>query len=177
MIKYAERRLLPLKVLKEELVAYHEAGHVIMCFLFQLNFTEVSIENMGENGEDGDLDTPDMLFSSPAFKIWGAKKAYGLIIIQYFSRIISEAFYTGIYDWHNAENDIEQVYYVMQKFNKGYDLNELWEISEKLVIKKWGFIDLLAKELLINRSLSKCEIVFLLKDKIPSGVPPALIKN
>ena len=170
MIKYPERKLRQQKASKEEICAYHESGHVVMCYLFKLRFTKVSILDINNSF----VDTPSMLFESDAFKIWGHIKTYGLAIIQYFSGIISEAFFCGKYDRHNAHHYLESVEFVLRINNECYTKVDLWTLTEKLIIKNWGLIDYLAKILLEKKELNNKQVNDLLKGIKVKLYPPAL---
>jgi len=174
LIKYPERNLESREVSKEELVAYHESGHVVMCSKFHLNYTYVSIAYNQETGGHECVETPAMLFESEAFKIWGHIKTYGLAIIQYFSGILSEAFYSGTYDWYNAQDDMESVSFVKNINNSCFTKIDLWKLSEKMVIKNWGQINHLSKVLLDQKILPKNKVEEILKDKVNVLNPPAL---
>lgn len=176
LIKYPERNLKTRNVTKKELVAFHEAGHAVMCSEFQLIYTKVSIKNELTEDYNGIVETPNMLFDSEAFNIWGYRKTYALAIIQYLSGIISEAFYSGQYDWFNAQDDMNQVEFVRNLNNECYSKYDLWKLSEKIVIKNWGKINLIAESLINKYKLNKKQIETILKNKIEILNPPALLK-
>jgi len=120
------------------------------------------------------VDTPNMPYENKAFKIWGYQKTYPLIIIQYFSGILSEAFLCGKYDWHNAQNDMEQIEYIRKINFDCKSIDVLWKISEKMVIKNWGKIKIVADALIKNNFLIYHEVENILKTDIPKIRPPAL---
>lgn len=176
MIKYSERILKQQNRTEDQICAYHESGHVVICYLFKLKYTKVSIIKDPDTNEQGFVDTPDMLFDSAAFEKWRVK-FYGLIIMQYYAGIISEAFYSGKYDWYNAQHDLESVGYVLN-INNVYSLKvDLWVFTEKLVIKHWGLIDYLAKILLEKKELTNHEVENLLQGVKIKLQPPALIDS
>lgn len=163
LIKYPERILKQQNRTEEQICAYHESGHVVMCYLFHLKYTKVSIIKDPITKEQGFVDTQDMLFDSCAFKKYGHIKTYKLAVIQYFSGIISEAFYRGEYDWKNAQHDLESVEEVFIRHDVRNDKNYLWNVAEKLVIKHWGLIDYFAKILLEKKELTNYEVENLFK--------------
>lgn len=171
LVKYPERKLKKQKVPKEHKCAYHESGHVVMCYLFHLKFSRVSILDINNSF----VYTPGMLEGGYAFEKWGANKTYGLIIIQYFSGVISEAFFCGKYDWDNAQADMKSVDYVLGINNVCYLKVDLWIVAERLVIKNWGLIDYFAKILLEKKELNNKHVNDLLQGISVKSYPPALI--
>ncbi|MBA7548619.1 hypothetical protein ES705_41083 [subsurface metagenome] len=145
-----------------------------MCYLFCLKYTNVSIVYDPLTKEHGYVDTPGLLFESDAFKIWGHIKTYGLIILQYFTGIISEAFYSGTYDWYNAQYDLESVNHVLSINNICHSKIDTWVLAERLVIKHWGLIDHLAKFLLVKKELTNLDVEKLLQGIKITLHPPAL---
>lgn len=174
LIKYSEKELYSQKVSKEQKCAYHESGHVVMCHLFYLKFSKVSIIKDPITNEQGFVDTPDMLFDSYAFEKYGHIKTYALAVIQYFSGIISEAFFCGKYDWYNAQDDLRTVENIFIRHDVYNNKSYLWNITEKLVIKNWGLIDYLAKILLDKKELNNKQVKELLQGITLKSYPPAL---
>jgi hypothetical protein len=174
MIKFPERVMLKQIVSPKEKVAFHEAGHAVACSKFELNFSVVKIELNATNKFEGYLITPDLLFNSKAFTIWGCKKAYSLSIIQYFSGIISEAFFCGEYDWTSAQDDMEQVRFVKTLNDNIPSELFLWRCTERWVIKYWTEIYNLALLVLEKNELSKKDIESHLFQQTLKLTPPAL---
>jgi len=177
LIKYSERILKQQNISQEQICAYHESGHVTICYLFKLKYTKVSIVKDPITNEQGFVDTPDMTFDSETFKKWGHIKTYGLIIIQYFAGIISEAFLCGKYNWDKAQHDLDYVNKVANDHDICSTKDDLWILAEKLVIKHWGLIDYLANNLLEKeeKELTNCEVENLLHGVKIRKRPPALL--
>ncbi|MCK5169277.1 MAG: hypothetical protein KAQ75_05290 [Bacteroidales bacterium] len=173
LIKHPERILKQQNVSKEQICAYHESGHVVICYLFHLKYTKVSIIKDPITNEQGFVDTPDMLFDRATFEKWRVK-FFGLIIMQYYAGIISEAFYSGKYDWKNAQYDLESVEEVFIRHDVYNNKSYIWNVTEKLVIKHWGLIDYLAKVLLEKKELTNHEVENLLQEVKIKLYPPAL---
>ncbi len=174
MFIYPERRLKPQRVSQKEMAAFHESGHTLICSKFRLNFEKVVIQPTNDENFSGFVETPDMLYTSEAFKIWRATKTFSIIMMQYYAGVISEAFFCGIYNWETSQDDLRQAD-IVKRINNNCSLKiNLWTLTERIVINNWGYINCIAEELLKKDELQKEQIENIMKQKIMLLKPQAL---
>lgn len=174
IIKYPERNLYPKNVTEKEKAAFHESGHAAICLKYNLNIEKVIIEFDQRSGYTGIVETPDMLFSSKAFEIYKQTKTFSLAIIQYYSGIISEAFYSGNYDWRKAQDDLCQASIIQESHSNCGHKIDLWTTAERIVIRNWSLINYLANELIEKQKLNLEEMNKIINQDFAIMLPPAL---
>jgi len=143
---------------KMKATAYHEAGHALICLNYDLNFEDATIIPNTKEESMGSVDTAKIEYQDDEFTYLDGLDQEIIMKKLFFAGIISQAIYTGIYNWEGAFSDFKYSPHYYNDFQ--VNLQEIWDntFNEISIPKNWILIERIAEYLFMKKKATRSEL-------------------